>query len=118
MAALLASPSPSRPCSGPHPHPCPPQVYRILMRTTSAVQPLSCDEAYLDVTGLGDPGGIAARLRAEIFEATGCAASTGIGPNPLIARLVGFPGRASQAPELPPGVLREHAGGWPPPVAA
>lgn len=58
------------------------------MRTTSAVQPLSCDEAYLDVTGLGDPEEIARRLRSQIAEATGCPASAGIGPNPLVARLV------------------------------
>ena len=60
------------------------------MRTTAAVQPLSCDEAYLDVTGLGDPEAIARRLRSEILEATGCPASAGIGPNQLVARLVGL----------------------------
>jgi DNA repair protein REV1 len=58
------------------------------MRNTSAVQPLSCDEAYLDVTGLGDPEEIAARVRSQIKAATGCPASVGIGPNPLVARLV------------------------------
>ena len=31
--------------------PPPPQVYRILLRRTACVQPLSCDEAYLDITG-------------------------------------------------------------------
>ena len=64
------------------------QVYRILMRVTTAVQPLSCDEAYLDVTGIGDPDQIARDLRAEIARATGCPASCGIGPNPLLARMV------------------------------
>lgn len=73
----------------PNAHLTRPQVYRILMRTSAAVQPLSCDEAYLDVTGLGDPEAIAARLRSEIRAATGCPASAGIGPNPLLARLVG-----------------------------
>jgi nucleotidyltransferase/DNA polymerase involved in DNA repair len=36
------------------------RVYRILMRYTACVQPLSCDEAFLDVTGqqgwCSDPG--------------------------------------------------------------
>ena len=31
------------------------QVYHILLEHTKLVQPLSCDEAFLDVTGLGDP---------------------------------------------------------------
>lgn len=47
------------------------------MSTSSCVQPLSCDEALLDVTGLGDPSDIAARLRARIYEATQCSASAG-----------------------------------------
>jgi DNA repair protein REV1 len=47
------------------------------MSTSSCVQPLSCDEALLDVTGLGDPSDIAARLRACIYEATQCSASAG-----------------------------------------
>lgn len=51
------------------------------------VQPLSCDEAFLDVTGLGDPEALAAEMRAEIEAATACTASAGIGPNLLLARL-------------------------------
>ena len=45
-----------------------PQVYRILLKYTSCVQPISCDEAFLDVTGGraggwagGRPGGRAGR---------------------------------------------------------
>ncbi|KXZ53208.1 hypothetical protein GPECTOR_7g1101 [Gonium pectorale] len=64
------------------------QVYRILMSYTSIVQPISCDEAFLDVTGLdSDPEALAARLRSEIARTTGCTASAGIGPNMLVARL-------------------------------
>ncbi|GFH09343.1 uncharacterized protein HaLaN_04458, partial [Haematococcus lacustris] len=63
------------------------QVYRLLLRTSSAVQPLSCDEAYLDVTGLGDPELLAAALRRDIQANTHCTASAGIGPNILVARL-------------------------------
>lgn len=39
------------------------QVYCILLRYSSVVQALSCDEAYVDVTGLGDPEKIAADIR-------------------------------------------------------
>eukprot|EP00850_Spirogloea_muscicola_P002658 SM000010S04296 [mRNA] locus=s10:703471:709607:- [translate_table: standard] len=48
---------------------------------------LSCDEAFLDVTGLGDPEAIAHKIRHEIFINTGCTASAGVASNPLLARL-------------------------------
>lgn len=64
------------------------KVYKIFLKTTAAVQPLSCDEAYLDITGLGDDAErVVAGMRAEIEEQTGCNASAGIGPNMLLARL-------------------------------
>ena len=48
-------------------------VYKILLKHTTAVQPISCDEAYLDVTGLSDPFQIAADIRAEVtLAATSC----------------------------------------------
>ncbi|GAB4820844.1 hypothetical protein N2152v2_007890 [Parachlorella kessleri] len=63
------------------------QVYRVLLKYSSCVQPISCDEAFVDVTGLGDPQEIAAKMRGDIEAATGCTASAGIGPNLLLARL-------------------------------
>jgi|APGre2960657373_1045057.scaffolds.fasta_scaffold70668_2 DNA repair protein REV1 len=48
-----------------------------MLRFTAAVQPLSCDEAYLDLTGLGDPDALVAALRADIAATTGCTASAG-----------------------------------------
>lgn len=63
------------------------QVYRILLKYSSCVQPVSCDEAFMDITGLGDPEEIATLLRREIESTTGCTASAGIGSNMLLARL-------------------------------
>lgn len=63
------------------------QVYGILLKCTPAVQPVSCDEAFLDVTGRGDPEALAAELRAAIFDSTGCTASAGISHNILLAKL-------------------------------
>ena len=57
------------------------------MKRSSCVQPISCDEAFVDITGLGSPDRIVAELRAEIEGATGITASAGIGPNMLLARL-------------------------------
>jgi len=62
-------------------------MYRILFRYSSRIQPVSCDEAYLDVTGLGDPSDIARKLRNDIEKETGCRASAGIGPNMILARI-------------------------------
>ena len=62
-------------------------VFRIFLRYTSAVQAVSCDEAYLDVTGLGDPMDLVARMRRDIQSETSCRASAGVGPNMLLARL-------------------------------
>ncbi len=52
-------------------------MYRILMGYSGCVQPLSVDEAYVDVTGLGDPEAIAASMRADIERITQCTASVG-----------------------------------------
>ncbi|KAI8850263.1 hypothetical protein BC829DRAFT_416123 [Chytridium lagenaria] len=53
---------------------------------------LSCDEAFADFSSQIKERGqgeleLAERIRAEIFEATGCSASIGIGDNMLLARV-------------------------------
>ena len=57
------------------------QVFEIFRSVTPLVEPLSLDEAYLDVTenAWGEPLGkvVAQRLKAEISEATGLTASAG-----------------------------------------
>ena len=57
-------------------------VHAVFRRHTALVEPLSLDEAYLDVTEplVGPPGGIrtARAIRAEIFAATGLTASAGV----------------------------------------
>lgn len=62
------------------------KVYSILLQHTDIVQPLSCDEAYLDVSGCADPHALAQQIRQEI-SLTGCTASIGIGPSLLVARI-------------------------------
>jgi len=60
----------------------------ILRRFTPLIEPLSLDEAYLDVTGHpGAPGALAEVLRNAIFQRTKLTASAGIGPNKLIAKI-------------------------------
>jgi nucleotidyltransferase/DNA polymerase involved in DNA repair len=66
-------------------------VMEVLRRFTSLVEPLSIDEAFLDVTGAipgyGTPLQIARSIKKEIREATGLAASAGAGPNKFVAKI-------------------------------
>lgn len=66
-------------------------IRTILHRYTDLVEPLSLDEAYLDVTEpkQGPPSGtlIARRIRGEIYEETGLTASAGVGPSKFVAKV-------------------------------
>ncbi len=64
------------------------KVRDIFERYTKRVEPLSLDEAYLDVTHHKRRGAeIAEEIRAAIFAETALTASAGIGPNKLIAKI-------------------------------
>ncbi|MDR6183881.1 DNA polymerase IV [Asaia bogorensis] len=67
------------------------QIHEIFARYTALIQPLSLDEAYLDVTQSyrehGSATDIARRIRAEIAEETGLTASAGISYNRFLAKL-------------------------------
>ena len=60
----------------------------ILHRFTSLIEPLSLDEAYLDVSEHpGAPGPLAQVIRGTIFRKTKLTSAAGIGPNKLIAKI-------------------------------
>src|ERR671926_499012 len=67
------------------------QVFDLFRSVTPLVEPLSLDEAYLDVTenAWGETLGmnVARRLKAEIREATGLTASAGVAPNKFLAKI-------------------------------
>ncbi|HKK17223.1 MAG TPA: DNA polymerase IV [Opitutales bacterium] len=64
------------------------QVRAIFARYTKLVEPLSLDEAYLDVTHLKQRGhDIALAIRDDIRRETGLTASAGIAPNKLVAKI-------------------------------
>lgn len=63
-------------------------IREVLHRFTNLVEPLSLDEAYLDVTAHpGAPAALAQVIRDLIFRKTRLTASAGIGPNKLIAKI-------------------------------
>jgi len=67
------------------------QIRGILARYTSLIQPLSLDEAYLDVTAplvdRGSATAIAEEIRAAIRQETGLTASAGVSYNKFLAKL-------------------------------
>ncbi len=67
------------------------QVFAIFESVTPLVEPLSIDEAFLDVTGsirlLGPPESIAKDIRKRVKSTTGLTVSVGIAPNKFLAKL-------------------------------
>lgn len=67
------------------------QIHAIFADYTDLVEPLSLDEAYLDVTvnhrGIGSATEIAREIRARIKAETGLTASAGVSYNKFIAKL-------------------------------
>jgi DNA polymerase IV len=66
-------------------------VFAIFRSVTPLVEPLSLDEAYLDVTenAWNEPlgRGVAERLKREIRDATSLTASAGVAPNKFLAKI-------------------------------
>ena len=63
-------------------------IREILLRFSPRMEPLSLDEAYLDVSAQTEAAGtLAQTIRELIFEKTRLTASAGIGPNKLIAKI-------------------------------
>jgi nucleotidyltransferase/DNA polymerase involved in DNA repair len=67
------------------------QVMEVLHRFTNLVEPISIDEAFLDVSGstalFGAPEQIARAIKKQIREATGLCASVGVAPNKFVAKI-------------------------------
>jgi len=67
------------------------QIRDVFFRYTPLVEPLSLDEAFLDVTGcqnlFGPAEKIATRIKTEIKRQTGLVASVGVAPNKFLAKI-------------------------------
>jgi DNA polymerase-4 len=66
-------------------------VMEVFRRFTDLVEPLSIDEAFLDVTGStalhGSPEHIARSIKQQIHASTGLTASVGLAPNKFLAKI-------------------------------
>ncbi len=67
------------------------EIREIFKEYTDSIEPLSLDEAYLDVTqnklGMASATEIAKQIKAKIFEKTGLTASAGISFNKFLAKI-------------------------------
>lgn len=64
------------------------RIREILLEYTCLIEPLSLDEAYLDVSAHSETGWeVAKQIRSRIFDTVGLTASAGIAPNKLLAKI-------------------------------
>lgn len=82
------------------------EVMEIFRQYTDTVEPLSLDEAYLDVTHSCSRGvlarEIAKEIRKKIWEKTALTASAGVGPNKFIAKLASDMNKPDGLTVIPP----------------
>lgn len=82
------------------------RVFDILQSVTPLCEPLSLDEAFLDVTAsrslFGAPADIAARLRRRIADEVGLPASAGIAAVKLVAKIASDLAKPNGQLEVPP----------------
>jgi DNA polymerase-4 len=83
------------------------KVFEILESVTPLVEPLSLDEAFLDVTAsrrlFGAPAEVARQLRARIAAEVALPASAGIAEVKLVAKIASDMAKPNGQVEVPPG---------------
>ena len=93
------------------------QIRAVMATCTPVVEPISIDEAFLDVSGLGHlvgpPEVIGQRIKAAIRAAVDLTASVGIGPNRLVAKIASDFGKPDGLVVVPPEQVLDFLGGQP-----
>jgi DNA polymerase IV len=87
------------------------EVHAVFARFTDAVESLSLDEAFLDVTGsralFGDGETIARRIKHEVLAATALRVSVGVATSKYVAKVASDLRKPDALVVVPPGAERE-----------
>lgn len=67
------------------------EIHGIMLHYAPAIEPISLDEAFMDISGMGihfrTVGDVGRAIKREILEQTGLVASAGIAPNKFLAKM-------------------------------
>jgi DNA polymerase-4 len=87
------------------------QIFKIFYHFTPLVEPLSIDEAFLDVTGstrlFGNPVDIAKKIKQMVFNKTGLTVSAGVAPSKFVAKIASDMEKPDGLTVVPPDRIRE-----------
>jgi DNA polymerase-4 len=87
------------------------RIFEIFYRFTPLVEPLSIDEAFLDVTGstrlFGHPVDIAKKIKQMVFNEIGLTVSAGVAPSKFIAKIASDMEKPDGLTVVPPDRIRE-----------
>lgn len=93
------------------------RVFGVFREVTDLVEPLSIDEAYLDVTEnlLGEPlaGKVARWIKDRVRDETGLTASAGVAPNKFVAKVASDLRKPDGLVVVPPERVREFVAALP-----
>ncbi len=111
--AVYVFPRMSRYCELSH------QIHQIFYDFTPLVEPISIDEAFLDISGclrlFGSPEKIGRALKQRIFEQTGLTASIGIAPSKFVAKIASDLKKPDGLVIVEPGQVLDFL--WPLPIS-
>lgn len=87
------------------------QIFQIFQRFSPLVEPLSLDEAFLDVTGstrlFGTPEEIARKIKEQVVEETGLTVSAGVAPSKFVAKIASDMQKPDGLTIVPEGKVEE-----------
>ena len=87
------------------------RIFKIYHRFTPLVEPISIDEAFLDVTGsirlFGQSENVAKKIKQTILEETGLTVSAGVAPSKFVAKIASDIDKPDGLTVVPPNGVRD-----------